>query len=163
MAGHVVTLRRGGGGSRISVPSRKFDEEVLRIWRGRRPHPVRAASPGGPPGRHLPRTAGAGDGPLPAHPDPRRATRGAAEGPLRREVAIDTAECGGEGEELKEAGGRRPPPPSKPHPSPGLTPSCGGSHSPGEALRFATGCCAREGAVRPVGLRPGAPARTGWG
>jgi hypothetical protein len=52
--------------------------------------------------------------------------------PLRREVAIDTAECGGEGEELKEAGGRRPPPPSKPHPSPGLTPSCGGSHSPGE-------------------------------
>jgi len=64
-----------------SVPSRKFDEEVLRFWRGRRPHP------------------------LP---------------PLRCEVAIDTAECGGEGEELKEAGGRRPPASFKTSPLPRL-------------------------------------------
>jgi hypothetical protein len=64
-----------------SVPSREFDEEVLRIWRGRRPHP------------------------LP---------------PLRREVAIDTAECGGEGEELKEAGGLRPPASFKTLPLPRL-------------------------------------------
>jgi hypothetical protein len=74
--------------------------------------------------------------------------------PLRREAAADTAVSGGEalrslhcavrsavqvplraaprGEDLKEAGAEGPPPPSKPHPSPGLTPSCGGSHSPGE-------------------------------
>ena len=75
----------------ISVPSRKFDEEVLRFWRGRRPHP------------------------LPLALDPER-TRGA----LRREVAIDTAECGGEGEELKEAGGRRPPASFKTSPLPRL-------------------------------------------
>ena len=46
--------------------------------------------------------------------------RGAAEGPLRREFAIDTAECGGEGEELKEAGGRRPPASFKTSPLPRL-------------------------------------------
>jgi hypothetical protein len=57
-----------------SVPSRKFDEEVLRIWRGRRPHPL----------------------------------------------PIDTAECGGEGEELKEAGGLRPPASFKTLPLPRL-------------------------------------------
>ena len=51
----------------ISVPFRKFDEEVFRTLRGLRPHP------------------------LPLALDPER-TRGA----LRREVAIDTAECGGE-------------------------------------------------------------------
>ena len=53
-------------------------------------------------------------------PVPRGAARGAAEGPLRREVAIDTAECGGEGEELKEAGGRRPPASFKTSPLPRL-------------------------------------------
>jgi hypothetical protein len=53
------------------------------------PSPVRAAhrpgvlagSPGGPPGRHLPRTAGAGDGPFPSPctgrlPRPRESCRG---------------------------------------------------------------------------------------
>ena len=33
--------------------------------------------------------------------------------------AADTAVSGGEGEDLKEAGAEGPPPPSKPHPSPG--------------------------------------------
>ena len=59
------------------------------------------------------------------------------------------------GRNSRGRGAEGPPPPSKPHPSPGLTPSCGGSHSPGEALRspalrcaqrgasVATGCCAR--------------------
>jgi len=83
----------------------------------------------------------------PPEPQPR--------GPLRREVAIDTAVSGGEGRISWGGGADAPPPPSKPQPSPGLTPSCGGSHSPGEALRspalrcaqrgasVATGCCAR--------------------
>jgi len=58
------------------VPFRKFDEEVLRTLRGLRPHP------------------------LPLALDPER-TRGA----LRRETAVDTSVGGGEGEDLKEAGG----------------------------------------------------------
>jgi hypothetical protein len=108
-----------------SVPSRKFDEEVLRIWRGRRPHP------------------------LP---------------PLRREVAIDTAECGGEGEELKEAGGRTPPASFKTSPLP----------RPDSLLRRVTlaggGPPLRYGLLRegkgpfaPSGCARGAPARTRWG
>jgi len=88
-----------------SVPFRKFDEEVLRTLRGLRPHPVRAGSPG-PPGR---------DGPLPLALDPER-TRGA----LRREAAAGTAVSGGEGEDLKEAGGLRPPASFKTSPLPRL-------------------------------------------
>jgi len=65
----------------VSVPFRKFDEEVLHTLRGLRPHP------------------------LP---------------PLRREAAADTAVSGGEGEDLKEAGGRRPPASFKTSPLPRL-------------------------------------------
>jgi hypothetical protein len=40
--------------------------------------------------------------------------------PLRREAAVDTAACGREGEDLKEAGGRRPPASFKTSPLPRL-------------------------------------------
>ena len=77
----------------------------------------------------------------PPEPQPR--------GPLRREVAIDTAECGGEGEELKEAGGRRPPASFKTSPLPRLDSLLGTLTRAGGGVRGGGG-----GRPRPFGMLP---------
>ena len=81
-----------------SVPFREFDEEVFRTLRGLRPHPLPLALDPALPGCCAKRTRGA----------------------LRREAAVDTAVSGGEGEDLKEAGGLRPPASFKTSPLPRL-------------------------------------------
>jgi len=103
-----------------SVPFRKFDEEVLRTLRGLRPHP------------------------LPLALDPER-TRGA----LRREAAADTAVSGGEGEDLKEAGGRRPPASFKTSPLPRLDSLLGTLTRAGGGVRGGGG-----GRPRSFGMLP---------
>ena len=103
-----------------SVPFRKFDEEVLRTLRGLWPHP------------------------LPLALDPER-TRGA----LRRQAAADTAVSGGEGEDLKEAGGRRPPASFKTSPLPRLDSLLGTLTRAGGGARGGGG-----GRPRPFGLLP---------
>ena len=103
-----------------SVPFRKFDEEVLRPLRGLRPHP------------------------LPLALDPER-TRGA----LRREAAVDTAVSGGEGEDLTEAGGRRPPASFKTSPLPRLDSLLGTLTRAGGGVRGGGG-----GRPRPFGMLP---------
>ena len=77
-----------------SVPFRKFDEEVLRTLRGLWPHPL----------------------------PPRLGSRAHARGspPGLDDQAADTAVSGGEGEDLTEAGGRRPPASFKTSPLPRL-------------------------------------------
>ena len=126
-----------------SVPFRKFDEEVLRTLRGLRPHP------------------------LPLALDPER-TRGA----LRRQAAADTAVSGGEalrslhcaarsavqvslraaprGEDLKEAGGRRPPASFKTSPLPRLDSLLGTVTRAGGGVRGGGG-----GRPRPFGMLTG--------
>ena len=128
-----------------SVPFRKFDEEVIRTVRGLRPHPLPRAAPRGP-----------AEGPSPPGLD---------------DQAADTAICGGEGEDLKEAGGRRPPASFNTSPLPRLDSLLGtvtraGGGPPLAALRcaqrsasVATGCCARVrggggGRPRPFGMLP---------
>ncbi len=103
-----------------SVPFRKFDEEVLRTLRGLRPHP------------------------LPLALDPER-TRGA----LRREAAADTAVSGGEGEDLKEAGGLRPPASFKTSPLPRLDSLLATLTRAGGGVRGGGG-----GRPRPFGMLP---------
>lgn len=46
-------------------------------------------------------------------------------GAHRRVAVVDLSTCGGQAEQRKEAGDRRPPPPSNPPSSPDLGPSCG--------------------------------------
>ena len=150
-----------------SVPFRKFDEEVLRTLRGLRPHPLPLALDPALPGCCAKRTRGA----------------------LRREAAADTAVRGGEalrslhcaarsavqvslraaprGEDLKEAGGLRPPASFKTSPLPRLDSLLGtltraglrSLHCAAQRASVATGCCARVrggggGRPRPFGMLP---------
>ena len=132
-----------------SVPFRKFDEEVLRTLRGLRPHPLPLALDPALPGCCAKRTRGA----------------------LRREAPADTAVSGGEalrslhcaarsavqvplraaprGEDLKEAGGLRPPASFKTSPLPRLDPLLGTLTPAGGGVRGGGGKRAR-----PFGMLP---------
>jgi len=107
-----------------SVPFRKFDEEVLRTLRGLRPHP------------------------LPLALDPEAQPRGTPPG--LDDQAADTAVRGGEGEDLKEAGGRRPPASFKTPPLPRLDSLLGTLTRAGRGVRGGGG-----GRPRPFGMLPG--------
>jgi hypothetical protein len=111
------------------------------------PHPVRAAKPGGPPGR---------DGP----PTPRTAPRAQARGspPTAFGRGRSVAERGAG--DLGDGGAALPPSPRNAIPSPCRTPrETGTSHEQGEALRSPALRCAQRGAS----VATGCSARVGVG
>ena len=152
------TVMKGPPARRIDpsgVPFRKFEEEFLRTLRGLRPHPLPLALDPALPGCCAKRTRGALRRDWTTRPPTQPSV---AERPSAPCTALRRAQCSAvqvslrvapRGEDLKEAGGRKPPASFKTSPLPRLYSLLGTLTRAGGGARGGGG-----GRPRPFGLLP---------